>query len=179
MLYFIIYLFSSHSSSKISSGDDASLFSKFPIIKQIISREDEEESEIRSIKKDMLALKDELSALTSSAGLSNKYLKSPPNQPAMTNLTDTEKKEIEDKRKQVPDYGGKGEKLHLGGFTANDTDGQSPALWMWMLKVLTVKSFLDVGCGKGISTRFFMDHGADVLCVEGSHDAVTQVCAYF
>lgn len=30
------------------------------------------------------------------------------------------------------------------------------------------------GCGKGFSTMEFRQRGADVLCAEGSHDAVTQ-----
>lgn len=34
-----------------------------------------------------------------------------------------------------------------------------------------VHSLMDVGCGRGISTSWFAFHGADVLCVEGSHDA--------
>ena len=34
---------------------------------------------------------------------------------------------------------------------------------------------LDVGCGKGISTSWFIMHGLDfVQCVEGSHDAVSE-----
>jgi hypothetical protein len=38
---------------------------------------------------------------------------------------------------------------------------------------LGIKSLLDVGCGKGISTSWFVTHGLDfVQCVEGSHDAV-------
>ena len=39
---------------------------------------------------------------------------------------------------------------------------------------MNVRSVLDLGCGKGISTKWFLDHGADVLCVEGSSDAVKQ-----
>jgi hypothetical protein len=26
--------------------------------------------------------------------------------------------------------------------------------------------------GKGLSTKYFLDNGAEVLCVEGSHDGV-------
>ena len=38
-----------------------------------------------------------------------------------------------------------------------------------------VKSLVDVGCGKGVSTSLFVLHGLDfVQCVEGSHDAVSQ-----
>ena len=39
---------------------------------------------------------------------------------------------------------------------------------------LAIKSVVDVGCGKGVSTDYFRKKGAHVLCVEGSHDAVTQ-----
>lgn len=40
---------------------------------------------------------------------------------------------------------------------------------------LGIKSLLDVGCGKGISTSWFVTHGLEyVQCVEGSHDAVVQ-----
>ena len=30
-----------------------------------------------------------------------------------------------------------------------------------------VKSVIDVGCGRGISTKWFLDRKLDVLCVEG------------
>ncbi len=34
---------------------------------------------------------------------------------------------------------------------------------------------LDLGCGRGISTSWFILHGLQyVVCAEGSHDAVTQ-----
>ena len=44
-------------------------------------------------------------------------------------------------------YGGAGDKQHLGGFTAGDKHGMSPALWQFMMQNMTVKSFLDLGCG--------------------------------
>ena len=71
-------------------------------------------------------------------------------------------------------YGGKGDKKHLGGFTLLDLDGVSPSVWEHMITKFGVKSFIDVGCGKGVSTRWFYEHNVDTLCVEGSHDAVTQ-----
>lgn len=71
-------------------------------------------------------------------------------------------------------YGGKGDKIHLGGFTAYDGDGVSPSVWKHMVSQYGVKSLIDVGCGKGVSTLWFQTHGVDVLCVEGSHDAVRQ-----
>ena len=68
-------------------------------------------------------------------------------------------------------YGGKGDKQHLGGFTDIDIQGISPAAWKWMIQRLNVKSLMDVGCGRGISTTWFLMHGVESLCVEGSHDA--------
>jgi Methyltransferase domain len=68
-------------------------------------------------------------------------------------------------------YGGKGDKAHLGGFTDMDHHGISPAVWKWMVSYIGVHSVLDVGCGRGFSTSWFHFHGIDVLCVEGSHDA--------
>jgi hypothetical protein len=71
-------------------------------------------------------------------------------------------------------YGGAGDKAHLGGFTELDLQGVSPNTWRHMITDLNVKSLMDVGCGRGISTSWFFDHGVDILCVEGSHDAQHQ-----
>ncbi|KAL3808922.1 hypothetical protein ACHAXA_004690 [Cyclostephanos tholiformis] len=72
-------------------------------------------------------------------------------------------------------YGGRGDKPHLGGFTAFDPDGVSVAFWKHMVNNLGVKSVLDLGCGRGTSTSWFVMHGLEyVVCAEGSHDAVTQ-----
>ena len=73
-------------------------------------------------------------------------------------------------------YGGKGDKPHLGGFATNsvDIDGLSPTLWKYMISEVGVKSMLDVGCGRGISTSWFQMHNVEALCVEGSHDAIEQ-----
>jgi len=71
-------------------------------------------------------------------------------------------------------YGGKGDKAHLGGFTDMDIHGISPASWKWMVSSIGVHSLIDVGCGRGISTSWFLYHGVDILCVEGSHDAVEK-----
>jgi len=43
-----------------------------------------------------------------------------------------------------------------------------------MMEKIGIKSILDVGCGRGISTSFFQLQGLDTYCVEGSHDGVTQ-----
>ena len=71
-------------------------------------------------------------------------------------------------------YGGKGDKKHLGGFTDIDLHGISPATWKYMLTYFGIKSIMDAGCGRGISTSWFYLHGVDALCLEGSHDAVMK-----
>jgi hypothetical protein len=78
--------------------------------------------------------------------------------------------------KQDNYYGGKGDKPHLGGFANNDVDmnGVSPAAWKYMIENHGIKSILDVGCGRGVSTSWFHMHGVDAQCVEGSHDTWEQ-----
>mmetsp|Transcript_27348 Transcript_27348/g.41384 ORF Transcript_27348/g.41384 Transcript_27348/m.41384 type:complete len:420 (-) Transcript_27348:51-1310(-) len=71
-------------------------------------------------------------------------------------------------------YGGKGDGKHLGGFTNIDLHGISPAVWKFMVEQWYVRSVLDVGCGRGISTSWFATHGLRTQCVEGSHDAIEQ-----
>jgi hypothetical protein len=73
-------------------------------------------------------------------------------------------------------YGGKGDLPHLGGFASKDIDmsGVSPAAWKFMIQSHGVKSLLDIGCGRGVSTSWFYMHGVGAHCVEGSHDAVEQ-----
>lgn len=72
-------------------------------------------------------------------------------------------------------YGGKGDKPHLGGFTYKiDMDGVSSNVWNFMLGQIAVRSVVDVGCGMGVSSSYFLSQGVDVLCVEGSSDAVSR-----
>jgi len=71
-------------------------------------------------------------------------------------------------------YQGEGEPEHVGGFKYNDTDTFDPLLWTWMVNVLAVSSLIDVGCGVGVSTRWFLDHGVDATCVEGSPSGVNR-----
>lgn len=71
-------------------------------------------------------------------------------------------------------YGGKGDAVHLGGFTARDNQTISENLWNFMLSQLAVKSIVDVGCGKGFSTSYFLKKGARILCIEGSKDAIAN-----
>jgi len=43
-----------------------------------------------------------------------------------------------------------------------------------MIEYYGIKSLVDIGCGKGLSTAWFILQGVDAQCAEGSHDAVTQ-----
>jgi len=79
---------------------------------------------------------------------------------------------------------GVGDKRHLGGFEIFDMDGISPATWKHMITKYGIKSVLDVGCGRGISTAWFITHGVRTLCVEGSRwvqqsSARTLPCTHF
>jgi len=99
---------------------------------------------------------------------------SPPNIPSTPVLDADQDDARKQEMRKKSGYGGSKDPSHLGGFTANDIEGQSDPLWTWMMKNLVVKSVVDVGCGRGISTSWFLKRNASVLCVEGSHDAVTQ-----
>jgi hypothetical protein len=88
---------------------------------------------------------------------------SPPNMPSIL---------VKTQRNNTGIYGGKIDKEHLGGFTKYDDQGISNNTWNFMIGIIGVKSVMDVGCGRGISTSYFLEQGVKVLCVEGSHDAV-------
>jgi hypothetical protein len=91
------------------------------------------------------------------------------NLPSIRVLDSSAKERKRNSRNSI--YGGDGDKKHLGGFTEFDTAGVSPRVWKAMIQEFGVKSVLDVGCGRGTSTTWFLKHGVDVLCAEGSHDA--------
>lgn len=91
--------------------------------------------------------------------------------PNLPSIRVVEKESVDDSRNI---YGGKGDKKHLGGFTEIDMHGISPAVWKHAVDKWTVQSVLDVGCGRGISTSWFVTHGLRTECVEGSHDAIEQ-----
>ena len=127
---------------------------------------------ISNIRSELRIALDRNGASGDKVGSFDYYLKtkSPPNKPSVV-LVPSEEKNTEAIRDI---YGGKVDALHLGGFTEIDPMGISENLWRFMLGPLAIKSIVDVGCGRGHSTNFFMNSGAKVLCVEGSHDAVMQ-----
>ena len=77
-------------------------------------------------------------------------------------------------------YGGEAEKPHLGGFVDSsvkggfDRDGLSPRLWRYMLSNWTVRSVIDIGCGRGATSLWFHLQDVRTHCVEGSSEAVKQ-----
>jgi len=90
--------------------------------------------------------------------------------------------QLKQKREENVKYGGADiDPEHLGGFVTNDSDTYERELWEWFIDLFNVSSILDVGCGMGYSTAFFKNHlqhkwrgQENVLCVEGSKDAVDQ-----
>ena len=91
--------------------------------------------------------------------------KSPPPIAAVTALSDENKDHGIYKGMSSP---------HLGGWTDFDPRGVSNMTWNYMIAILGVKSLLDIGCGRGYSTNYFLSKGVRVLCVEGSPLAVSQ-----
>jgi len=62
---------------------------------------------------------------------------------------------------------------HLGGCSKNgDPATWTPGVWDRLIENLNVKSVIDVGCGYGHSTKYFLEKVESVLGIEGSQDAV-------
>jgi len=66
-------------------------------------------------------------------------------------------------------------KPHLGGYIIGLTDFGDPnsyatEVWDWMIEN-GIKSVIDVGCGQGHSTKYFIDHGIECMGIEGGENA--------
>lgn len=64
---------------------------------------------------------------------------------------------------------------HLGGYIVGLTDHGDPntfatEVWDWMVSS-GVRSVIDVGCGEGHSTKYFIDKGLEAIGVEGGANA--------
>ena len=87
---------------------------------------------------------------------------------------------LQRKRHRYNDVGGGGiDPEHLGGFIPNDTNSYERELWEYIIPLFNISSVIDIGCGMGYSTIFFaskmrkyIKNWNDVLCIEGSHDAI-------
>lgn len=65
------------------------------------------------------------------------------------------------------------DKKHLGGYVAGgDIWTWFPGLWAWFVEEFNIRSVLDVGCGEGHSTKYFLNLGCEVLGLEGSDRAI-------
>jgi hypothetical protein len=66
-------------------------------------------------------------------------------------------------------------KPHLGGYIVGltsygDPNSYSTEVWDWMVDN-GIKSVIDVGCGEGHSTKYFLDKGIDCVGIEGGEKA--------
>lgn len=66
-------------------------------------------------------------------------------------------------------------KKHLGGYIVGLTSHGDPntyatEVWDWMI-MSGIKSVIDIGCGEGHSTKYFIDNGVDCLGIEGGENA--------
>lgn len=102
---------------------------------------------------------------------SHRLGRSPRPRPNPIGLSDEAKPRRQDDGKF---YGGIGDASHLGGWTDFDSQGVSNMTWDYMIGILGVKSLLDIGCGRGYSTKYFYDRGVRVLCIEGSRAAIKR-----
>ena len=58
---------------------------------------------------------------------------------------------------------------HLGGcFFGGDKSTYYPKMWENTINTMGIKSVLDVGCGRGFASKFFLSMGLDVTAVDGS-----------
>lgn len=65
---------------------------------------------------------------------------------------------------------------HLGGYivgisNVGDPNTYATEVWDWMIEN-GIKSVLDVGCGQGHSTKYFLDKGIIALGIEGGKNAI-------
>lgn len=62
-------------------------------------------------------------------------------------------------------------KKHLGGYIhKGDLNTYSTEVWDWMINN-GIKSVIDVGCGEGHSTNYFLKNGIEAIGIEGGENA--------
>ena len=66
------------------------------------------------------------------------------------------------------------EKKHLGGYIiGGDPNTYAPEIWDWMI-TFGIKSIIDLGCGEGYATKYFIDNGVEAIGIEGSIIAINN-----
>lgn len=70
------------------------------------------------------------------------------------------------------------QKPHLGGYIIGlteygDPNSYSTEVWDWMIEN-KIKSVIDIGCGEGHSTKYFIEKGINCLGIEGGENAVNN-----
>ena len=61
---------------------------------------------------------------------------------------------------------------HLGGCsTGGDGGTYYPIMWKHLVKNYKITTVLDIGCGRGYSSKYFQSIGCDILGVDGSTKA--------
>lgn len=62
---------------------------------------------------------------------------------------------------------------HLGGcIIEGDIGTWAPQVWEKLIEIYDLKKVVDVGCGAGHSTKYFIDKGIDAVGVEGFVPAI-------
>lgn len=82
--------------------------------------------------------------------------------------------QVEFQRKRAGYGGDASDGAHIGGWKHNDTQGWEPNVWNWLIDIQKVNTFMDIGCGAGIVTKYFLDRGVDARCVEASNEAINH-----
>jgi SAM-dependent methyltransferase len=67
---------------------------------------------------------------------------------------------------------------HLGGASLSHADAFTwmPDIWERLIVEYGIKSMLDIGCGAGWTTQWFLDHGVHALGIEGDPGALAARC---
>lgn len=61
----------------------------------------------------------------------------------------------------------------LGGFgIGGDPDSWSPKTWEFLIETFDIKSVLDIGCGEGHHSKWFLHKGLNVTAIDGSTKAM-------
>lgn len=64
---------------------------------------------------------------------------------------------------------------HLGGYIDGGDEGTwYPELWDWAIARWGARSVMDIGCGQGHSSKYFLERGCAVRGLDGSRQAIAQ-----